>query len=247
MNLFVEVLLQKSSGSYKDTFNTFKNFAELSRRFELILPSYPHIPCLGINPWQEKYADIFHAPSMIHIRTRDFSCTEKFEAFLAQYTKKIGKNIYGLLIFGDLYGNPGDFEIKPWEAIARAKEYFSKVGIVVNPTPVLRSAKEELESFALKLKENPDFIVTQCVYDIETMQIFFKIAGINLNKIFMNLGYWNKESPYFKLGIANPNRLTTPPQQIVDLAMNECQGIYVCGNIPRVDILLKKQIENSLT
>jgi 5,10-methylenetetrahydrofolate reductase len=162
---------------------------------------------------------------MIHIRTRDFWCEEEFETFLMQHANNIEKNTYDLRVFGDTYADPSVYEVKPWEVIRSAMKHFSKVGVVVNPTPLIRNVIEELKSFALKLEKAPDFIVTQCIYNLKATQEFFKISGVDLNKICINAGYWKKGFPYFKLGIFNPNQLTAPPQQLIDFARKECQGI----------------------
>ncbi|MCE2716269.1 MAG: hypothetical protein ACK4V2_03960 [Pseudomonadota bacterium] len=237
MKFFREVLEQKNSISIKNMQDV------LQRPFEII-PSYPHIPLSNINPWDEERT-FFDSPYMIHVRTRDFNSIEKFQEFLTQHMGKIKKNTYGLLVFGDRSKLINCPEIQPKETITIAKKYFSKVGVVVNPTPIIRSIKEELDSFFQKLQENPDFIITQCVYDTQAIRAFFKDAKVNFDKIYINLGYWNQQTQHLKLGISNPRKLTSPPQEIVNLAMHECQGIYVCGNAPELETTLQKQIENS--
>ena len=245
MNLFAENFPSKHSDNLESAFDVVDGSLDLRTYFDII-PSYPHIPRSNLNPWQEPDINFSHRLSMIHLRTIDFSTIDQLQEFLEQQPNKTGKNSYGLLVFGDLVEDAVASEVQPREAIAIAKKYFSKVGVVVNPTPIIRDSKAEQESFALKLKESPDFVVTQCVYDVEAVQEFFKIAGVNLNEICMSFGYWNSNLPQLKLGISNPNKLILPPQQLMDLAINQCQGIYFCGNAPGAETLLQKQIEHSL-
>lgn len=245
MNLFAENFPSKHSDKLDSAFGVVNCSLDLRTRFDII-PSYPHIPRSNLNPWQELDINFSHRLSMIHLRTRDFSTIDQLQEFLEKQPNKTGKNSYGLLVFGDVFESVGGVEVQPKEAISIAKKYFLKVGIVVNPTPIIRDSKAEQESFALKLKEAPDFVVTQCVYDVEAVQEFFKIAGVSLNEICMSFGYWNSNLPQLKLGISNPDKLILPPQQLMDLAINECQVIYFCGNAPGAETLLQKQIEHSL-
>ncbi len=245
MNLFAENFPSRHSDNLDRAFGLVDSSLDLRTRFDII-PSYPHIPRSNLNPWQEPDINFSHRRSMIHLRTRDFSTIDQLQEFLEQQPNKTGKNSYALLVFGDLVEDPVASEFQPREAISVAKKYFAKVGIVVNPTPIIRTTKEELESFSLKLAESPDFIVTQCVYNVGAVQKFFKSAGVSLNEICMSFGYWNNNLPQLKLGISNPDKLILPPQQLMDLAINECQGIYFCGNTPGAETLLQKQIEYSL-
>jgi hypothetical protein len=113
---------------------------------------------------------------------------------------------------------------------------------VVNPTPSLRTAEQELETFAKKLHENPDFVVTQCIYDAEKTLRFFDKSKIDQGQLYINLGYWRRNLPLARLGIYNPNKLIAPPQELVDFAIRNCKGIYVCGNHPDLDQNLEKQL-----
>ena len=245
MNLFAENFPSKHSDNLENAFGVIDSSLDLRTCFDII-PSYPHIPRSNLNPWQESAIDFAHKINMIHLRTRDFSSIDQLQTFLEKHPDKTGKNSYGLLVFGDVFENAGVSEVQPREAISITKKYFSKVGVVVNPTPIIRTVKDELEKFSLKLQESPDFIVTQCVYDVEAVQEFFKSAGVSLNEICMSFGYWNSNLPQQKLGIYNPNKLILPPQQLMDLAINECEGIYFCGNAPGAETLLQKQIEHAL-
>lgn len=173
MNLFAENFPSKHSDNLESAFDVVDGSLDLRTYFDII-PSYPHIPRSNLNPWQEPDINFSHRLSMIHLRTRDFSTIDQLQEFLEQQPNKTGKNSYGLLVFGDLVEDAVASEVQPREAIATAKKYFSKVGVVVNPTPIIRDSKAEQESFALKLKESPDFVVTQCVYDVEAVQEFLK-------------------------------------------------------------------------
>lgn len=228
--IFVEVLSHRGMDQGK----------ALSSRSDVTI-SYPHIPHLNIDPWQKTHNDcLLKNKAMLHLRTRDFSDLNQIEQFIRQATISLEKNYSVLLVFGDPY-NPSDkYEVKPWEAIDIAKKYFSKVGVVVNPTPITRSVHDEMLSFRLKLNEAPDFIVTQCVYDLKATLNFFAIAGVELNTVCMNLGYWKKNLPFKKLGIANPNRLTSPPLELLKIAIKECFGIYACGNTRNLEKSLKQ-------
>jgi hypothetical protein len=230
LKIFVEVL--SHHGKYQCKI--------LSSQFNAIV-SCPHIPRLAIDPWQN-IPDSFLLKNkiMLHLRTRDFSDPYQIEKFIEQATNRLGRNHSVLLVFGDSYMAPREYEVKPWEAIGIAKKYFSKVGVVVNPTPVFRSINDEIFNFRLKLTESPDFIVTQCVYDLKSTLNFFEIAGVGLNNICINLGYWKKNTPFKKLGIANPNSLTKPPLELVKMALKECFGIYVCGNTLNLEDALQQ-------
>lgn len=216
----------------------------LLSQFNIVI-SYPHIPRSAIDPWQWVPNDfLLRNEIMLHLRTRDFSDLRQIEQFIKQATNRLGKSHSVLLVFGDLYQPPNGYEVKPWEAISIAKKYFSKVGVVVNPTPVFRSVNDEMLTFRLKLDAAPDFIVTQCVYDLKSTLKFFAIAGVGLNNICMNLGYWKKNSPSKKLGIANPDRLTRPPLELINVALKKCFGIYICGNSPNLANGLQQQLES---
>jgi len=193
-----------------------------------VIPSYPHIPKLGINPWKLN-TNCFESKCMLHIRTRDYENFDTLKTFFEMQTKSFGKNHYALLVFGDKY-KKNDTGLQPWQVISLTKQFFYKVGVVVNPIPIDRTFNEEMKSLQQKLKENPDFVVTQCVYDIEKTMNFLEAAKISHDQLCINLGYWNDEFSFEKFGMWNPEKLRSPPKQLVDFALHSCKMLYICGN-----------------
>jgi len=193
-----------------------------------VIPSYPHIPKLGIH-LRKLPSNRFESQCMLHIRTRDYENFDMLESSFETQTKFFGKNHYALLIFGDKYkqNNTG---LQPWQVISLAKKFFYKVGVVVNPTPTERTLDQEMKSLQQKLKENPDFVVTQCVYDIEKTMDFLQAAQISHDQLCINLGYWNDGFPFEKFGMWNPEKLKSPPKQLVDFTLRNCKMLYICGN-----------------
>jgi hypothetical protein len=94
---------------FKEIPPVFKGMINRHSGFRIV-PSYPHIPKSGINPWEDVLSD---SQCMIHIRTRDHTTAEQLGSFLKRKTERIGKNHYGLIVFGDAHGRPNTCELKP--------------------------------------------------------------------------------------------------------------------------------------
>lgn len=205
--------------------NQFFDFNEFEFNF-----SFPTIPSLGISPWKniEHYKNLKQKP-VLHLRSRDFEKTEAIVNFLK--TLDISPNLLSVLIvFGDNFKN--NFNgVAPFEAINLLKAIGFSVGCVFNPTPLIRSEEEEIASFLKKLKEKPDFVISQCSYNLNSILKFKKIIPKEI-EVIACMGFWNKKTNLKNLGInnfdQNGNKCFEPCEQLILNVLKEYDGIYIC-------------------
>lgn len=168
-----------------------------------VATNYPCIPS-KCTPWQIEaghIADVSNNEKPIfNLRTRDFQRCEDVITFIRPFADKVRI----LLVYGD--GNEAGSNLAPRDLIKPIQALGIDVGVVVNPTPVMRSASEEKASFITKLNQKPNFVITQCFYDVKEADSFFKdiwkmIKFDKKIKIYANLGFWKPTTPLIKFGI----------------------------------------------
>lgn len=206
---------------YKPTYNLSVNNLTLS---------FPTIPARKINPFQN-VSDYQKSPNkpLLHLRTRDFANKNQVINFLTQ--SELSPKIADILVvYGDGIAIHG---ISPFETIPILKDLGFRVGCVFNPTPIIRSTAEELESFFKKLNTNPHFMISQCTYNFQEFFKFCKLVPHNI-QIIACAGLWNNTTNFKKLGInyadETGKKHTTPSKELIEkfLAEPKCAGIYIC-------------------
>lgn len=192
--------------------------------------SFPTIPAHKINPFQKvSYYQKLPNKPLLHLRTRDFTNKNQVINFFTQ-SQLSPKTVDILVIYGDGIEKHG---ISPFETIPILKDLGFRVGCVFNPTPVIRSTTEEIESFLKKLNANPHFFISQCTYNFQEFLKFCKLIPQHI-EIIACAGLWNETANLKKLGITYTDETgkehNKPSKELIENFLDEpkCSGIYLC-------------------
>ncbi len=194
--------------------------------------SFPTIPTRKVNPWinYDFYKSFQHKP-LIHLRSRDFNTLNAVEDFLKNH-KMSPELIDILVIYGD-GSKKNSSGLAPAEIIPFLKSLGFTIGCVFNPKPVARNILQERESLLSKLKQNPDFMISQCVYDFKALVDFCLPMPPSI-PIIIGLGFWPTNTNFEKLGINSLDSTGQsnfePSKKLIEnlLAWPKCFGIYIC-------------------